>query len=417
MFPLKVPAIRIEQPLGVFYVASIPASILLDTCHSIKVELLDEVDEVTSGSLGKMVDVLRGTQREKKLDRLAQIRRYTETVDACFPNAIILGANYDRAGVLVKDDKLRWRVEDSGLEGDSKNEFYYLRIPTEEKLASIIDGQHRVFGFSESENKGMHLLCSVFIDLPMPYHAELFTRINTTQKRVDKNLAYNLFQFDMAQGDSDSWSPETLAVYLARVLAKDEDSPFEGMLKLGVSGAQSESTISMASVIDGILTLITSNAEKDRSELHKVSLESGRNRDLLDNLQNTAPLRELYLQNKDKSLYNLVCAYFGVLKVQLWADPEKNRIFQKTLGIHACFDFLREVARKYGARHDYSTDFFSSLLEGANSVDFSSDYYGIQTKVRRRLRDTLLVIANICEIDDLKISKDEKAELALLLQN
>lgn len=65
-------------------------------------------------------------------------------------------------------------------------------------------------------------------------------------------MAYNLFQFDMEQGEPETWSPETLAVYFARVLEKDNDSPFKGKIKLGVENSSSLTSISMASVIDGI---------------------------------------------------------------------------------------------------------------------------------------------------------------------
>ena len=85
----------------------------------------------------------------------------------------------------------------------------------------------------------MELLCSVYLDLPLAYHARIFTNININQKRVDKNLAYNLFQFDMEQGEPETWSPETLAVYFARVLEKDNDSPFKGKIKLGVENSSS----------------------------------------------------------------------------------------------------------------------------------------------------------------------------------
>jgi hypothetical protein len=97
-FPIKVPAIKVEQPLGEFYVATLTARELLQTCYTIKAEILadDDDDEVQkTGYLGAIVSKLVGNQRVRTTKRLNEIKRYTETVDASFPNSIILGANFN----------------------------------------------------------------------------------------------------------------------------------------------------------------------------------------------------------------------------------------------------------------------------------------------------------------------------------
>jgi DNA phosphorothioation-associated DGQHR protein 1 len=248
--------------------------------------------------------------------------------------------------------------------------FFYLIIPTEKKLASIIDGQHRVFGFQDSEAKDMSLLCSVFIDLPLPYHARIFTNININQKRVDKNLAYNLFQFDMEQGEPSTWTPETLAVYFTRVLAEDSSSPLKGMVKLGLANTTSDSSISMASIIDGILSLITSNPKNDRELMHTVSIKDGRSRVIVKDVTTKAPLRTLFIGNKDKTIFDIVNNYFKALNSILW----KHKVFKKTLGVHACFDFLKFVCSNYDNITSYDEDFFAALLIPSVSIDFTDEY-------------------------------------------
>ncbi|EHK3038030.1 DGQHR domain-containing protein, partial [Escherichia fergusonii] len=187
-FPMKLPAIKVEQPLGDFYVVSIPAEVLLEVCYTIRAEILDGYEDQSISHVGTFINKLVGNQRVTTRSRLEEIKRYTETVDASFPNSIILGVNYSSNGTLVTDEAVRWDIE------QKDNGFYYLTIPTGEKLASIIDGQHRVFGFTNSNCKDMELLCSVYLDLPLAYHGRIFTNININQRRVDKNLAYNLFQ-------------------------------------------------------------------------------------------------------------------------------------------------------------------------------------------------------------------------------
>ncbi len=188
---MRIPAIRIEQHLGVFFAVSLSAKFLLKVCYTIRTEFVDDEDynhHTPKNMMEKLFSLSPGSQRNKDEKRVDQITRYTETVSASFPNSIILGANYDDEGNLIENESKRWKVEeDNGL--------YYLVIPTEEKLASIIDGQHRLFAFKNSTKKDMPLLCSVYLDLPLPYHAQIFATINMNQKKVDKNHIYQLFQF------------------------------------------------------------------------------------------------------------------------------------------------------------------------------------------------------------------------------
>jgi DNA phosphorothioation-associated DGQHR protein 1 len=402
-FPIKVPAIKVEQPLGEFYVVSLTARELLQTCYTIKAEILQDDDEITS-YLGTFVNKIKGNQRVKSTKRLNEIKRYTETVDASFPNSIILGANYDEDGNLITNINERWGIEDVG------DGFYHLIIPTDKKLASIIDGQHRVFGFQDSDAKDMSLLCSVFIDLPLPYHASIFTNINMNQKRVDKNLAYNLFQFDMEQGEPSSWTPETLAVYFARVLANDESSPLKGMVKLGLANTKADSTISMASIIDGILSLITSNPKNDRELMHALSIKDGRSRGTIKDITTSAPLREYFIKNKDKTIFDIVLNFFKALKSTLWV----HNVFTKTLGVHACFDFLKFICKSYDGTKDYNEEFFLRLFQPVALINFESEFFGVQTKLRSRIRNILFIKSGLKTIEELNI-KDEELKYYLVV--
>ncbi|EPR2256557.1 DGQHR domain-containing protein [Yersinia enterocolitica] len=391
-FPMKLPAIKVEQPLGDFYVVSIPADVLLKVCYTIRAEILDGYEDQSISHVGTFINKLVGNQRITTKSRLEEIRRYTETVDASFPNSIILGVNYSSNGTLVTDDDVRWDIE------KKENGFYYLTIPTEEKLASIIDGQHRVFGFTNSNCKDMELLCSVYLDLPLAYHGRIFTNININQRRVDKNLAYNLFQFDMEQGEPSSWSPETLAVYFTRVLSEDENSPLKGKIKLGVVNGGSNSTISMASIIDGILSLITNNPKTDRDILQTKKVSEGRDRNMLLGMSSKAPLRKLYLDNKDKTLFDIVLNFLEAIVNHLW----KFNVFKKTLGMQACFDFLKIICEDDG----YLYFDINDLLGKASFVNFNDPFFGVQSKLRVRIKNTLIVASGIKMLSDLNIKND-----------
>lgn len=176
IYPYQAPAIFVTQPFGDFIVAALPARLLLDTCYSDRLEAVLQDD----GSYR-----LGGSQRRLDDKRLRDIGGFIDKGSASFPNAIILAANYDEEdGLQVTDESLCWsfrRNDDSGLGT--------LTIPKGKKLAAIIDGQHRLFGFTAVVNAArldMPLVCSIFFGLPKPYQARLFATINSTQKPVSK---------------------------------------------------------------------------------------------------------------------------------------------------------------------------------------------------------------------------------------
>ena len=306
-FPFITPAIKIDQPLGVFYVVKLSAELLLDVTYSTPAKAVKE----KSNSFYSIF----GSQRDEKDQRLKEIAQYIDTVEAAFPNSVILGANYTKDGDHITEDGARWEVSHN-----TDHDIHYLKIPSHQKIASLIDGQHRLHAFQYVENKDrlkMSLLCAVYLDIPLPYHAYIFATINFNQKKVDRSLAYQLFGFSLEEEPSISWAPETLAVYLVRLLSSEKESPFFNHIKLGVQDNFEEENntwqISMATVVDGILSLISSNPKIDRALMHKKSIKSGRNRKDLPS-QVSSPLRKTYIECNDKGIYQIVSNYFRAAK-------------------------------------------------------------------------------------------------------
>ena len=175
-FPFETQALKIQQPFGEFFVAIIPSSTLL------KVTFPDRLRVTGRASKGGQYP-LAGLQREDRASRLSEIGRFIDSSEAVFPTPIVLAANYgvDGDGESV-DDELKWQIVDKKAGG------YRLIIPTDAKLASIVDGQHRLLAFENSERKEMDLACSIFFDLPNPYQAYLVTggkRRITTNEYLD----------------------------------------------------------------------------------------------------------------------------------------------------------------------------------------------------------------------------------------
>lgn len=374
----KGPALKVEQPLGTFYVISISAAELLKVCYSDKAKMAGDGINIS------------GTQRKEDELRQKEISRYIVTHEAAFPNSIILGANYTEEGELVQDDR-QWRVEETDSGG------HVLTIPSSDELASIIDGQHRLrsFRYAEEEvKKDFQLLCSIYLDLPVPYHAYLFSTINFNQKKVDRSLAYNLFGFDIDASDSDKWVPETLAVSLARRL-NVEDTPFKNSIVLGVIGATTSHEsmkISMATVVDGLLRLFSKKPKRDRSEMMKVDRESRSRKYLGDD---GSPLRFLYKNGYDEVIFEVVVNYFKVVNEIFWERAPKESYINKTVGVQALFDVLEKLLIGFEDHLDGGEEDFKAKLKNAAKADL--DFSGAQASGigRTQIRNQILSSLNL----------------------
>lgn len=379
-FPLQIPALRVVQPIGVYYVAVIPAEVLLQVSYS---------DKLTARwDAARKTYILEGTQRPLQEKRFQQIAEYIARSDSAFPNTIILAANFRKDDGLLETGPeegapagtvdTRWTI------ADDANGRAVLTIPSAEKLAAIIDGQHRLLGFthvSDPDLLGMELICSVFLGLPKPFQAQLFATINSTQKAVDKSQTYELFGYNLEDEDPQQWSPDKLAVFIARKLGTDPESPLKGRVviaaetdeELKALGAEVDWRVSTAVVVDGVLRLISSNPKRDTS----IMLEDGRRpRSALENARtDRSKLRRLYLDGQDQVLYLLTRNYLHACQNIFWAAAPKGSFITKTVGVQALFDILKLVAADANERKNIAVKSFEAILRPAERIDFTSDEF------------------------------------------
>lgn len=396
--PLIRPAIRVQQPLGNFYAFSLRADALNKITYSLPAEVRERLEHEESENKGGYS--IFGSQRTEKRTRLQEIASYIQTTDATFPNAIILAANYSQDGLYIEDEKLQWTARDQG------NGFWNIEIPSQDTpCASIIDGQHRLHAFKYlppgAPERAMELLCVVFLELPTPYHAYVFATINFNQKKVDRSLAYELFGFDVDERPAQLWSPETLAVYLTRLLNTEHGSP---MYRSIFPAADSEAIfsnnfdgaglvrISMATVVDGILRVLSKNPQEDRNTVRRPeNKEIGRKS--LAPLKGL-PLREFYINGNDKAIYDILCNYFSAVASQIWAPAGANSYLKKTVGIQATFDILRDILSvRATTAANYSQSALESMLAPCAALDPAGDKYqasGIgRSEIRRELKQSI----------------------------
>jgi DNA phosphorothioation-associated DGQHR protein 1 len=379
-FPIRAKALRVDQPMGTYYVTTLPARVLMDVAYSDALSATWSEDEQSYH--------LQGTQRLRDPKRLKPISDYISREDAAFPNAIIIAANQEKDTGLVEevgdpdeevgkqpinDDDL-WTVieHDDGC--------HELVIPTSKKIVSVIDGQHRLFSFADAIPKrlDMQLICAVFLDLPRPYQAQLFATINSNQKPVDKSLTYEMFGYNIDEESEEYWSPDKLAVYFTRRLAVDEKSPLAGRIIIApvrdeilqrIVGTGNWK-VSTAVIVEGIMRLFTSNPKSDTAALLKDHKKS--RSQIADARADRSPLRDLYIQQKDAVIYAIVLNYLVACDRVFWEKAPAGSFITKTVGVQALLDILRRLARPMLDELDISVDAFEQRLLPAGSIDFSA---------------------------------------------
>ena len=339
-FPLRLPAIKVQQPLGDFFVIALDAVTLREVTFLAPTRIASVDRKAFWYSL-------LGAQRTSSERRAKQIAKYIDTVEAAFPNSIILAANYIHDGEFQEDAEKRWKIKQ--VDGNT----YELVIPTSEPMASVVDGQHRLLGFKycKQERNSMELLCAVYMDLPHAYQAYLFATININQRKVNKSLAYEQFGYNLDDEESGGWAPDKLAVYFTRKLNLDPQSPFYRHIKIAPISEEPLFTgeepvawqVSTACVVEGIARLLSQNPKNDRDLLHQKPVNS-RSRSFLT--QNAAPLRSLYIQGQDKRIYNILMGYFTAVKDKLWDTADNRSYIKKTVGVQALFDIFRDISEE-----------------------------------------------------------------------
>jgi len=381
VYPARLPAIRVDQPLGSVLITKTTARLLLDVTFS------DPLTVIGGGRLA-------GAQREESDKRLKEIGRFIETTEAAFPNSVILAANYSEDRLLIENTEEMWRIED--LQDDGK---CFLVIPTAKKLASIVDGQHRLHGFryADPSRAEMELVCAVYLDLPNPYQAYLFATINFNQKKVDRSLAYELFGFNVEDEPPDSWSPDKAAVYFCRRLNTIESSPLYRRIIVSAQndellflsrGTHVDWVISTATVVDGILRLYSAKPNADRDMMFKSKPGEGRTRGVL--APDGTPLRELYVKGNDLAVYTVVENFFAATSLIFWAPADGKSYIRKTVGVQALFDILRLLLKRdFVEKRAVSKQYFLDVLAPAKGIDFADEFFQASGIGRTRIKNAI----------------------------
>jgi DNA phosphorothioation-associated DGQHR protein 1 len=425
---VKIKVLPVHQPMGNFFVGVLPASLLTQVGFSDTMSAhLDSENETYN---------VNGTQRVKRIDRLKKIAEYINRTDAAFPNTIILSANFTPYGFTLdelenqiksdefeyedfkelttklssqdfiwdelKDQSINYHESYSWKVINNNDGTYDLHIPSNKKLAAIIDGQHRLMAFehAKEETQNMELVCSIYLDLPKALQAQIFAVINSTQKPVDKSLTYNLYGYNIEEEDEVYWSPDKLAVFLTRKLMVDESSALKGRIKIAATldndlkdlSKNINWQISTAVVVQGILKLISTNPIKDSNEINKRYTDDKPTREVLrEYRRDKSPLRSAYIDVQDKVIYLMVRNFLTACEEIFWSKNNANSFITKTVGIQALFDILKLLAEDAYELKDIRVSYFKNILGPASTIDFSHIKFNNASGAgRSQIRRTIL---------------------------
>ncbi|OOG44192.1 DGQHR domain-containing protein [Polaromonas sp. A23] len=132
--------------------------------------------------------------------------------------------------------------------------FGWLHLPHKYKSAWVIDGQHRLYGYSHLEDRFLDQSIAViaFEKMATTLEAELFVTINQKQKSVQKSVIVSL-QSDLKWGSSDPKErASALASRLAKTLASDPTSPFFQRFSIQGVTAKENQSLTIPELVNGL---------------------------------------------------------------------------------------------------------------------------------------------------------------------
>lgn len=401
------PALKVQQPFGDLFIISIKAKDLLEITFS-DIMRYDEDKNLV------------GSQRKLDVDkRVKDITDYINTDELAFPNSIIVACNYNEEGFIETDPSVRWSFSQNESCGT-----WEVSIPTMKKLAAVIDGQHRLNGFANAVNERKEktdLVVTVYFDLPSPYQAYLFAKINANQKPVDRSLALEQFGYMANILPAEKWNPELFSVFLSRKLNVDKKSNFYNHIKVAPLNAENlleidpkdqDWLVSTATVVDGILRLITTNPRRDN---HLLSKDDGEARTRSSLVEDSSPLRKFYKDSNDIFIYKCVLNFFNSAEKVLFVGSSRSYI-KKTVGIQALFGVLRHIlSEKLEQNKKISEEYFINQLQKSSAIDFEDNFFTASGIGKSRIQNAILIAIGLKQIAEAK-PDDQKYYTSLIFK-
>jgi DGQHR domain-containing protein len=313
---IEFSCLEVKQPIGTFYMGVMNFNDVINISYA-------DVRRIEQ----REVEVVLGIQRPLADDRVKELQHYVRTVDASFPTSIILAVSeLDEEGEpnVVFDE-----------------EFGTMRIKKRINLARIIDGQHRIAGLVNYEGPPFQLNVTLFVDMDVEDQALLFATINLKQTKVNKSLAYDLFEFSMSR------SPQKTCHNIAKILNSQERSPLHGRIKiLGKATGKPHENLTQAAVVERLIVYISPAPMRDR-DLIKRGRRLAKATPQDEELRNLI-FRNMFIDEHDENILLILWNYFTAVARKwpaAWNSDTTGYILNRTTGFAALMRLLPSVYR------------------------------------------------------------------------
>ena len=395
---VSLKCISVEQPIGVFYIGAMEARDLVEISwtdvrriapvegqltwdpsepksppHIDDLQGLDganaEVEELDQDAVlieDQDFEQFLGIQRDLNPGRVSEIKQYVTNVDATFPTAVLLA---------ISPDHVRY---------DEKTNT--LSVVRHSKVAKVIDGQHRIAGLTDYAGPRFQVNVAIFIDMDIQDQAMVFATINLKQTKVNKSLAYDLYEFTTAR------SPQRTCHDVVRFLNYRQNSPFEGKIKMLGVGRYSSETITQATFIDRLLRMISTNPMADRDLLKRgrrlTSARTGNPKRQI--------FRNLFIRDSDDLIVLILWNFFTAVSNKWpnsWGTVATGNVLNRTTGFGALIRFMRVAYLSMGrpdrlvTRNEYKPIFDKITLQDGS---FSPETYLPGSSGEKALFDELV---------------------------
>lgn len=349
---MKINYLKVEQPIGTFYITSIKA----DTLSKIaRVERRNKNPE--------------GVQRELSRKRVTEISKYCGDPDATFPTPIIIAVD-----------------EDSNIEVHDN----YLIIDENESLGEVIDGQHRLEGIKLSNHiSKFELPVVLMFNLYPEEKAYVFSIINSKQTRVNMSLIYDLFAL------SKNRSPYRTCHELARAFNKNESSPYYNRLKMLGKKAEGQelASLSQGTFIKYTLDLITKNPDEDLRTVKNGKKLEGDKR---------CVLRNYFIDDDDHVILKILLNLFSGVKdafPEEWSNPNEF-IISKSIGFGAIIKAFSNIYAKGINQNKLTREFFKDIFLNFKThinnqdIRLTSEFFGSNEQAKNKLYKLIIESLN-----------------------
>lgn len=347
---IKIEAIRVKQPIGDFFVGAIKSS---------------ELIEISSADMRRIsgdLDAYVGIQRKLSPDRVKEIASFVNSIDATFPSSIILSVSGSCADYDENKKTLTLFEGEDEVTGE---------VISKDKIANILDGQHRIEGLKHFQGEEFDLPVSIFVDADISDQAYVFATVNLAQTKVNKSLVYDLLDYAKAR------SPQRSCHDIAVALDKFSSSPFyEQIKRLGTrTPGRTGETLAQATFVASLLPFISTDPQDDRNRLAK-----GKSVEMGD--YNKTPFRNLWIQERDSDIAKILIVYFRAVKKRwphAWESRDKGNMLPRTNGFRALMRFLKVIHIKnfplYSDGSSYENDIYSDFF---SKIDLKDEDFSIE---------------------------------------